>query len=721
MVKGSGPRVDRELWRQFTVVAQPYFYPIDEGGAGWGVLTLALLAGVAGCAFWLTAIAGAVLLAIVPTEHVPPSAFWLKEIMCTQPLPEVALACFLLGAGCALAHRRQLQGRWKRWAAIALLMLLLLCRTMLDVCQSFVLRNIQNCLRHYEVENFYETVKYRYLTVMALHVIIAGFYRYARMKFARHWRSFLSKFFLKRYLSHQAFYKLDSNSVDTQIDNPDQRITDDVSHFTEQTLDFILDVLGSIFDLCSFASVLYNISPLLMSILIGYAIIGNTLVTFIGNKLVGINYEQLRRDADLRYSLIRVRENAESIAFYSGEALEGEGIRKRLDSTLTNYDQIITWSTVVEIYRKSFLYFSRLGPYLVVAPLYFTQEIDFGSFSQAQFAFMQVRSSLTLIVLRIRDISKFAAAITRLGAFYDALDINAGLHYSGKDQSGQDNARTCCWKKNADGHDNPSGVELGVPMVDASGVELGVPMVDGTADGSEERKVDEIVTTAASGKLEIRQMSLQTPTGRMLVQSLDLALNTDGTDSSRRLLIVGPSGVGKSSLLRAIAGLWTKGSGEINRPPQGEMLFLPQKPYMPLGDLRMQLLYPNPLADTTNEDILEILGKLSLGDLPQRFEGGFDAVQDWGRVLSVGEQQRVAAARCLLTSPAPSLLVLDEATSALPVKDEAVLYGLLCDKKIGYISVGHRESLHQYHGLVLELSYEGAWRLRPPDVAPSSS
>jgi len=685
----SGPRVDRKLWRQFTAIAQPYFYPIDAGGAGWGVLMLALLAGVAGSAFWITAIAGFVLLAVLPAEHVPASSLSLQKFMSAQPWPSVAFACLVLAAGLALTHRKQLQGKWRRWASLALLLLLRLGIGMLMVCLSYVFRNVNNELQKYNEDGFYETVKYSYCMILLAAVPIMGLYRYTRMKVARHWRAFMCEFFLERYLSHQAYYRLDSNSADTQIDNPDQRITEDVCYFTEQTLDFILDVIGSIIDLFSFSAVLYTTSPRLMVILLVYAAVGNVVVGFIGKRLVGINYEQLRREADLRYSLIRVRENAESIAFYSGEALESEGITKRLDSVLENQNHLITWTTIVELYRKSFLFLSRLGPWLVLGPLYFTNQLDFGTFTQANFAFMMVRSSIVLIVLRIKDISKFAAGINRLGAFYDALAINGDMNSGGHAQSGK-----------------PSHT-----------IEGGAELLDAMEGQVEERKVGEILSAPASGgKLEIKQMSLQTPTGRMLVENLDLALNTQGTDSPRRLLIVGPSGVGKSSLLRAIAGLWTKGRGEIHRPARGEMLFLPQKPYMPLGDLRMQLLYPNPFADTTNEAILEILDHLGLGDLPDRFTGGFDEVQDWGRVLSVGEQQRVAAARCLLTSPAPSLLVLDEATSALPVQDEAVLYGLLCDRKIGYISVGHRESLHQYHDLVLELSTEGAWRLRPPDA-----
>lgn len=461
-------------------------------------------------------------------------------------------------------------------------------------------------------------------------------------------------------MAGRAFYLLDSNSQGTNVDNPDQRLTEDVEYFTRETLDFLLDILDSILNLFSFTLILWTTSQALTGALVLYALLGTTIAVVVGGRLIGINYEQLRLQADFRYSLVHIRDNAEAIAFYGGEKREQREVVGKLDATLTNYDRLIVWTTGLSAYQQAFFYLARLVPYFVLGGLYFSGQVDFGTLGQGQFAFSMVLSSVTLIVSRIQDISRFSAGISRLGTFWEALD---GCN------------------------------------VDVEGA-----------------TVSRISTTEATGTggLELKGMTLDTPDGsRTLLRDVDLALGAGG---ARRLLVVGSSGVGKSSVLRAVAGLWTRGGGEVKRPPAHAMLFLPQRPYMPLGDLRTQLLYPSEgtLGDRGDEELRGVLSTFGLGDLPDRFPGGFDAVQDWTRVLSLGEQQRLAAARCLTTGP--RFVVLDEATSALPLPSERAVYERLAAEPSieGYVSVGHRASLAAYHDLVLELLGDGQWRLMSP-------
>lgn len=519
-----------------------------------------------------------------------------------------------------------------------------------------------SALSAHDEARFWQTILVFTGTLVVYAPLYAG-YVYLRDRLGVEWRQWLTNDLIDRYFRDRAFYNL--NYAEANIDNPDQRISEDIKSFTHESLTLLLAVVDSLLAIGAFTSVLWGISQPLILFLVIYAAIGTlTTVGVFGQPLMRLNFERLKTEADFRFSLVRVRENAEAIAFYQGEQYEADRIKSRFVEVFDNFKRLIFWELNLNILTNAYEFIPFILPAIVVAPGIFAGELEVGKVTEAQGAFIRVFFSLNLIVARFQSLTTFGAGVERLYTFLESLT-------------------TSCHTVAPANSSEPSQIETQVSTITTvdSPIEL---------------------------KLELDNLTLQTPDRqRTLIEDLSLKLLP-----GQGLLVRGPSGCGKSSLLRAIVGLWDAGSGKILRPPLTQMLFLPQRPYMVMGTLRDQMLYPHMNTAISDADLDEILIQVNLPDLAAQ-HGGFDTEQNWAQVLSLGEQQRLIFARLLLDRP--QYAILDEATSALDAKNERQLYELLQASGMTYLSVGHRESLSNYHRSVLDFTSDRTWSLSTTD------
>ncbi len=544
-----------------------------------------------------------------------------------------------------------------KWTALSLLAAsLVLSGTVkaASVVFSYVNRDMMTALtdRNASVFFFNALLIVAYNLVSAPMIALDGWVNGRQMI---HWRRWMTERFLDRSLRDRAFYRLTAN---VEIDNPDQRISEDLNAFPGFVVSFVLQTLWGVVTGASFLVVAWLISPLLVAALAVCVGAGSVLTVVIGRPLIGINFAQRRREADFRHGLVRLRDNAEAIAFYGGERREEKELLKRLGAVLENSKRMIRWQRNLGFFTYAYDLMLVLVPVAVLAPAYFSGRIEFGQITQASAAFVTLRNALSVIVDQFNQLSSFAAVVERLGSYREAIESR-----------------------------------------DVTAISAIRPVADS------ERQI----TVVEAPRFAIESLTLQTPNGeKTLVRNLSVSV-----DGMRRLLITGESGVGKTSLLRAVAGLWRTGSGSITRPPLGEVMFLPQRPYLVPGSLREQVCYPRS-PDVDSDRIARALEQAGLGDLPARV-GGLDAEYRWKDLLSLGEQQKIAFARLLLERPAWAFL--DEATSALDPATEQRLYDRLRAAGIHVVSVGHRESLAKCHDLVLELRGNGNWTIESPPAA----
>ena len=491
-------------------------------------------------------------------------------------------------------------------------------------------------------------------------VLIPVIYVYAYVKgaFANFWREAMTVRFLGGYMGERYFYKISSTGSTNglSIDNPDQRISQDIDDFTSETSELFFQLANSIVSAASFAIVLIMIDAWILLYVVVYALFSTGLVAYIGRRLVQINYAQLRLDADFRYSLTRVRDNAESIAFYGGEKSEWVRSVGALLEAIRNQYRVIRVGSAVTSVSAAFGIFSTLAPYILLWSVYFKGEIEYGVFTQVSVAFGIVMAAFSFIVDNFKQIANLLSNGQRLS------EIAHGFDHSVDD------------------------LESGPTLFTS-------------------RSANETTLLAPGLMIHVESATLKIPNGeRTLLRKLSIDLN-----QASRLLLVGPSGCGKTSLLRMLSGLWSPASGVVaSRGFREGVIFVPQKPYVFSGSLRDQLLYPDVDQDLDQDRINALLDSVSLSSIYQSIESSEEFI-DWPKVLSVGEQQRIAFARVLLAKA--KFVLLDESTSALDIPTERAVYQLLRDAGAGYVSVGHRSSLLAFHDTVLELDREGGWTL----------
>lgn len=653
-----------------------------------------------------------------------------------------------------------------------LLLIVVVCMTLgttaISVGFNFLGRDFYNSIAEKNPEDFDRLLK-TYIAAIAGAIPVFVFRDYYQQVLTLKWRGWMTERYVEKYLDDRNFYHIQTGSV---IDNPDQRIVDDISAFTSQTLGLAFTLLNAGIDLVSFSGILFGIYKPLVGVLFVYAAGGTLISAKLGQPLVGLNFNQERREADFRYGLVRVRENAESIAFYGGEAAERSGLVGRLRAALDNLGDLLVATRNVDFFTSCYRYLVTFLPAAVVAPLYFKGEIEFGVINQSSSAFSHILGDVSLVVYQIERLASFSAVTDRLGQMTEVLNGPASRLVAPPGPAGD------------------AKIARGEIIADAarSAMATATASVSGGLNGTDQR-----IDRESPERLRLAGLTVRTPGAYgaqrpPLVTDLDLTLT-----STSSVLIMGPSGAGKTSLLRAVAGLWEQGAGEVRwaaaaprdpsstDPAAGDapnvaensgLYFLPQRPYLVLGTLRQQLLYPTWIqpqraeystfkpfwAKDEDEDgdgprmmefqcgvagcapkpddaaLIDALERVNLGYLLRRgtstnahpkegetrlgsdvdewseLAAGLDAVGDWSSILSLGEQQRLAFARVLLARPPVALL--DEATSALDAANEARMYSLLRDlDDVAYVSVGHRGSLLGFHERVLRLEGDSSWRV----------
>ena len=531
--------------------------------------------------------------------------------------------------------------RWKGRLLLATVIGLTLSQVYIAVLSNRWNAAFYNALQDKNLHEFMRQIGV--FAILAAFYIASAVYRqyFSQMLHIR-WRRWMNAHYLNAWLSNHAYYRL--QVIYKNTDNPDQRIADDIDDFAGSTLSLGIGLLKAIVTLLSFVTILWGLSGILRFTVgdypvaipgymvwaaLLYAFTGTWLTHKIGKPLGSLYYHQQRFEANYRFSMVRLRENAENIAFHKGEPVERKLLGERFSPILHNWWQIMKKQKHLTWFTSGYEKIAVIFPILVAAPRYFAGAIQLGGLMQTASAFRRVQESLSWLIEVYPQFALWKATTDRL------VEFTAAIHTSNED------AAHC-----------------------------------------------RIVTRTEGAVLKVTDLTLELPGGEPLIQQFNVELKPGD-----RLLLTGAAGSGKTTLLRALAGLWPYGSGEIAIPANAEVLFVPQKPYLPVLALKDIVCYPHHCGEYDNGDIENALADVGLqGLIPY-----LDTNDNWSQSLSLGEQQKLAFARILLHEP--DILLLDEATSSLDEGSEAHLYEMLTSRlpRTILVSVGHRRTLKAWH------------------------
>lgn len=554
--------------------------------------------------------------------------------------------------------------RWIAYAVLGTIILINLGQVAISVQLSFWSRDWLDSIQNKNAAEFWRLLFGVWVPWVAV-LIASNMIEFVLVGvFKIRWRHWTTSRLIARWLDDGTHYRLQFNGKADggAVDNPDQRIQEDVNKYINTTYSLTISMIQQISMLISFSVILWGLSAaltipgtdtklpgLLFWISLAYAALGTLITHIIGRRLIPLNFRQEQYEATFRFSLARLREYAEPVALLKGETAEKQALGQRFGSVISNYFAIIgvqKWLTgFVQLYGSA----NSVIPYVIAAPFYFVGQITFGVLNQTAGAFSRVDGALSFFIDRYSTLADYKAVVDRLTGFDHAI-----------------------------------------------------------VKAMERRKTSKIVAGEAAGAdMGVPALSLSLPEGREIAKVENLSFK-----AGERTLLVGPSGSGKSTLFRAVAGIWPFGRGEIDIPAEARVMLLPQRPYIPIGALKAAIAYPATPGTFADEAIRAALEAVHLPALVERL----DEEANWSQILSGGEQQRLAVARALLEKP--DWLFLDEATSALDEPLEQAIYAAIRAKlpQTTVVSIGHRSSLISAHDRRIEMKKDEAGLFRVVDA-----